>query len=266
MNDRIELSVDNAIATMTLSRADKMNALDPAMFEAIIAAIDALHADTSIRVVVLTGAGEHFSAGLDVASFAADGGSAMLQRLQPLPGTDANFYQQPALGLIRLPVPVIAAMSGVVYGGGLQIAMGADIRIAAPDARLSVMELKWGIIPDMGMSVTARHVVRADCLKRLALTADVVSAADAQRYGFVTDIADDPLAAAHTLAATIAERSPDAVAATKSLFARTLEADAATALQDEANTQLTVLGKANQLEAVAANFEKRPPNFAARSS
>ena len=265
MTERVTLTIAAGVATMTLSRPEKMNALDPAMFTAITETIAILQADREVRAVVLTGAGENFCAGLDVASFAADGNDVMLERLQPLPDNDANYYQQPALGLLRLPMPVIAALSGVVFGGGLQIAMGADVRIVAPDARLSVMETKWGIVPDMGMSVTARNVVRADALKRLALTADVFGAQDAERYGFVTEIADDPLAAAQAIARTIAGRSPDAVAATKALFGRSLSAPPAEALRDEVATQLTVLGKPNQLEAVTANFAKRAPSFAPRS-
>ncbi|MEL7537423.1 MAG: crotonase/enoyl-CoA hydratase family protein [Pseudomonadota bacterium] len=265
MSDRVTLTVQDHVATLTLSRPDKMNALDAAMFEGIIAAVDSIRTDTSVRAVVLAGAGESFCSGLDVASFAADGTGALLERMQPAEGSDANFYQQPALGLYRLPVPVIAALQGVVFGGGLQIAMGADIRLAAPGTRLSIMEVKWGIVPDMGMTVTARNVVPADWLKRLALTGDIVTAEAAIDYGLITEVAEDPLAEAQRIAAAVVGRSPDAVTATKGLFNRALGVDAAVALRDEAETQLTVLGKENQMEAVAANFAKRAPNFQPRS-
>ena len=265
MTERVELTIDDGVATMLLSRPEKMNALDGPMFEAIPATAEAIAANKDIRAVVLAGAGENFCAGIDIASFAGDGSAAMLERMKPLPGSDANYYQQPAMSLARLPVPVVAALHGVVLGGGLQVAMGADIRIAAPSAKLSVMEVKWGIIPDMGMSVTARGIVPRDRLKHMALTAATIDAVTAKDYGFVTALADDPLATAQSIARQIASRSPDAIAATKAMFDRNLGRDAGDALPDEANTQLTLLGRPNQMEAVAANFEKREPKFAPRS-
>ncbi|MEM1262589.1 MAG: crotonase/enoyl-CoA hydratase family protein [Pseudomonadota bacterium] len=261
MTERVNLSINDHIAVLELARPDKMNALDPAMFDGITAAVDSIASNANVRVVVLAGAGESFCAGLDVASFAAGGATSALERMQPLEGTDANFYQQPALGLRRLPVPVIAALHGVVLGGGLQIAFGADVRIAAPDARFSIMEVKWGVVPDMGMTVTARGVIPADQLKRLALTGDVIDAPAALAANLVTEITSEPRERALELATIIANRSPDAIQATKALFNRAIDGDTTAALRDEAETQLGVMGKPNQMEAVAANFERRAPRF-----
>ncbi|MEM8983788.1 MAG: crotonase/enoyl-CoA hydratase family protein [Pseudomonadota bacterium] len=261
MTERVHLSIADHIAVMELARPEKMNALDPAMFDAIIATTATIAGNADVRVVVLTGSGESFCSGLDIASFAADGQASLLERMQPLPGTDANYYQQPALGLRRLPVPVIAALHGVVFGGGLQIAFGADLRIAAPDTRFSVMEVKWGVVPDMGITVTARDIIPADRMKRLALTGDVIDANEALTANLVTEVAESPRDRAMALATTIVNRSPDAVQATKLLCNRAVDGDTHAALRNEAETQLRVIGKPNQMEAVAANFAKRVPQF-----
>jgi enoyl-CoA hydratase/carnithine racemase len=186
----------------------------------------------------------------------------MSRDLQPRDDSGANFFQCAALVWRHLPVPVIAAVHGVAFGAGLQVAMGADLRFASGDSRWSVMEVKWGIIPDMGLSVTANGLVRPDQLKKLALSGAIIDGREAQQQGLVTEVHDDPLAAAFALAQTLATRSPDAVRAMKSLYNAAAEDRQAEALRREATLQAALLGAANQVEAVTANLHGREPEFA----
>lgn len=243
---------------MRLSRPDKMNALDPAMFDGIAAVIARLKDMREVRCVVLAGEGRSFCAGLDMASFAGlgDGGPAE-QRTHG----DANLFQHVAWGWRTLPQPVIAALHGPVLGGGLQIAAGADMRIAGPDARLAVRELHWGIVPDMAGYALWRGSVREDALRELTYTAREFGAEEAVRLGFVTRIAEDPLGEALALAREIAGRNPDAVRAAKRLFAVAADAEPAAILRAETEEQLRLLGTPNQMEQVRANMEKRAPVF-----
>ena len=261
MSERVMITRDDqGIAHVELSRPDKLNALDFAMFEGLIKAGDELAQDPSLRCVVLSGKGRAFSAGLDVASFmsAGDLASKLLERP---PDSPANFAQQVGHTWTELPVPVIAAVHGVCFGGGLQIVLGADIRIVAPDARLSVMEIKWGLVPDMSGTQTLRHLVRLDVAKELAFTGRIVSGEEACALGLATRTADDPLEAAFELARTIAGKSPDAIRAGKHLFNQTVRLDLAEGFKLETELQLGLIGSANQLEAVMANVEKRDPRF-----
>ncbi|PCD04794.1 enoyl-CoA hydratase [Sphingomonas spermidinifaciens] len=253
MNDRVTITIEGGVAEVRLARPDKLNALDPAMFASLGAAIDRLSAATEVRAVVLSGEGRGFCAGLDMASMAAAGDLGAL--VGPVP----NSFQKVAWGWRTLPMPVIAALHGVVLGGGLQIASGADVRIAAPDARLSVMELKWGIVPDMGGYALWRGLVRDDVLREAIYTAREFAAREAMVLGFVTRIADDPLAEARALARAIASRNPHAIRAAKRLVA--VEGDAATILAAEAREQAALIGSPNQREAVAANLAKREAVF-----
>lgn len=262
MADRVTITQDDqGIARVELSRPDKLNALDFPMFEALIQAGDDLARDLSLRCVVLSGQGRAFSAGLDVASFmsAGDLASKLLERP---PNSPANFAQQVAHTWTELPVPVVAAVHGVCFGGGLQIALGADIRIVAPDARLCIMEIKWGLIPDMSGTQTLRHLVRLDVAKELAFTGRIVSGEEACALGLATRVADDPLEAAMELARTIAGKSPDAIRAGKHLLNQTVRLDLAAGFRLETELQLGLIGSPNQLEAVMANVEKRDPRFA----
>lgn len=259
MNDRIRIDINNGVADVRLVRADKMNAIDPAMFAAIVEAIDHLAAASGLRAVVLSGEGRAFCAGLDMASMAGGGsGLDLATRSHGL----ANAPQQVAWGWRTLPVPVIAAVHGVAFGGGLQIASGADIRIAAPGTRLAVMEMKWGIVPDMAGYALWRGNVRDDVLRELAYTAREFTAEEGLAMGFVTRLADDPLAEAHALAEAIAGRNPHAIRAAKRLSNLQAEADAAAILSAESDEQAKLLRSPNQVEAVRANMEKRAPNFA----
>jgi enoyl-CoA hydratase/carnithine racemase len=160
-----------------------------------------------------------------------------------------------------MPVPVIVALHGVAYGGGCQIALGADIRFAAPDAKISIMEIKWGLVPDMSITQTLRDILPLDVAKELTFTGRILSGLDAQKIGLVTHVADDPLAAAMELAGEIAAKLPDAVRAGKKLYEDSWHADARTGLEMESTLQTGLIGSENQIEAIKANFENRAPQF-----
>lgn len=260
MRKPVELYVEDRVATVRLNRPERHNALDKESFAALIEAGESLAGETSVRAVVLTGAGESFCSGLDRSLFEAASGLSG-EPMRPRAGTAANFFQSAAMVWRDLPIPVIAAVRGVAYGAGLQLALGADIRIAAPASRFSIMEILWGIIPDMGITATLRHVMPADRIKRLAYTGDVIDGTEALRQGLVTELHDEPLAAAHALAGRIAKRSPQAVRAIKSLLNRSLDEPVERALQHEAELQLTLLGSPDQKEAVIANLHKREARF-----
>lgn len=262
MADRLTVDVTDHVATVTLNRPQKNNAIDIEMFEALAEIGRQIANDQSVRAVVLTGAGEHFCAGIDLSVFQGEGiGVVGMDRMAARDGSPANFFQTAAYVWHELPMPVIAAINGVAYGGGMQIALGADIRYASADARLSIMEVKWGIIPDMAITSTALETVPLDKLKELAYSARVISGSEALDYGLVTAIKDNPLIAAQDLAAEIAGRSPDAVRAVKKLFDHSWNAGAAESLALEASLQKGLMGTPNQMEAVMANLQKRAPDF-----
>jgi enoyl-CoA hydratase/carnithine racemase len=261
-DDRVRVAVGaDGVATVTMVRADKHNALDQAMFEGLIAAAEQVAADASIRAVVLHGEGKSFCSGLDIASFmSGQGGTGVL--LVRDDGRLANFAQRVAYDWSLVPAPVIAAIHGNCFGGGLQIALGADIRIAAPDAKLSVMEVKWGLVPDMGITQTLPRLVPIDVAKELTFTGRTVSGTEASALGLVTRVADDPLAAARDLAAEIAGKSPNAVRAAKRLYDETwVSDDSAAALVLETDLQVGLIGSPNQIAAVMAGMSGEPPVF-----
>ncbi|WP_423141614.1 crotonase/enoyl-CoA hydratase family protein [Parablastomonas sp. CN1-191] len=258
---RVTLTMTGSgVAEVVLARGDKMNALDPAMFEALIAAGHALFDMSGLRCVVLSGEGRAFCAGLDMASMAALGGGegAITDRTHG----NANHFQQVALQWRKLPVPVIAAIHGVCFGGGLQIACGADVRVVHPEARLSVMEMKWGIVPDMAGYVLWKGTVRDDVLRELTYTNREFSGAEAQVLGFATLVDADPRARAAAIAADIAARNPHAIRAAKRLFGRYLGEDERAILMAESVEQHALVGSRNQVEAVRAQMERRAPDFA----
>jgi enoyl-CoA hydratase/carnithine racemase len=258
--ERVSISIDDHVAVVTLTRPEKHNALDIEMFDAIIGAAERVGSATGVRAVVLHGDGPSFCSGLDVASImsAQANGAGGFDRLTD----DApNWFQRTAYDWVRVPVPVIAAIHGVCYGGGLQIALGADIRIATPDARLSVMEIKWGLIPDMSITQTLPRLVGIDVAKELTYTGRVFSGDEAASLGVVTRVAEDPLAEAMSLAREIASKSPDAVRAAKRLFDESWNADPAESLALEASLQRTLIGSPNQIAAVTAGFTKEPAAF-----
>jgi enoyl-CoA hydratase/carnithine racemase len=262
MTDRVVVDIDNHVATVTLNRPGKKNAVDFAMFDAIRAAANQLRDDASVRAVVLHGEGTDFCAGVDISVFAGEGiGATAGERMKPQTDYGANYYQDAAICWRELPVPVIAALNGSVFGAGLQIAMGADLRYAAADVRLSIMEIRWGIIPDMGITATMPGFLAEDRVRELAYTGRIVDAGEAARIGLVTDVVDDPLASATAVAHEIAARNPDAVRATKQMISAAWRGDAASLLGLEASLQLEVMAGDNQKEAAAANIEQRPPVF-----
>ena len=270
MGDRVLIEISGGVADVRLNRPDKLNALDGAMFEAIVAAGERLQRQRGLRAVVLSGAGRGFCAGLDKARFASMAGGRADTALSDTALSDlvkrthgiANAPQRAALAWRDIPVPVIAAIHGVALGGGFQIALGADVRYVAPDARLSILEVKWGLVPDMAGIALMREVARFDVIRELAFTGRVFSGAEALTYGFATAVHADPLAAAHETAREIADRSPDAVRAIKRLLNRASDDDAASLLLAESQEQAALIGSANQVEAARAGVEGRAGRFA----
>lgn len=260
---RVTTTFENHIAFVTLTRPDKMNALDHDMIDAIIAAGQEVAASDA-RVVVLSGEGKAFCAGIDITGLSAMIGKDPAELVMPRTHGEGttNQWQEVAMIWARLDIPVIAALHGAVYGAGLQIALGADIRIAAPDTKLAVMEMKWGIVPDMGGMVLLPRLVRDDVIRRLTYTAQPIEAAQAERWGLVTELAEDPLAAATTLATTISGKSPTAIKAAKRLITYAQTAPAKDVLDAESREQVALLGKPHQMEVIAAEFGKRPAKFA----
>lgn len=260
---RVSVTIEDGIAEVTLTRPDKLNAFDMAMFDALSAAGDRLAGEQGLRAVVLRGEGRAFCAGIDIAtlgSFAANLDSLRQEIVSPPGGRAANRFQHPCTVWADLKVPVIAAVQGVCFGAGMQLALGADIRIAAPDAQFSIMESRWGLIPDMGLTKLLPPLMRADQALELILTARQVPAPEAQALGLVTRLADDPLAAARDTARAIAVRSPEAAQGAKALVrAAWPGGDAHLAL--EARLQAAIIGSENQMEAVMAGMQKRAPSF-----
>lgn len=264
MSELVTVSVDRHIADVRLNRPGKYNALSWEMMRAIADVLRRLEAEKGVRAVVLSGEGKGFCAGLDVESFAGiqsggDGGLSDLR--QRFEGGITNLPQRIAYGWKQLPMPVIAAVHGVAFGGGCQIALGADIRICAPDAKLSIMEMKWGLIPDMGATQTLRDLVALDVAKELIFTGRTVSGEEAARLGLVTRTCENPYAAAMALAEEISARSPDAVRAAKSLLNDAWHVSHERGLLMESEVEMTLIGRPNQIEAITANFGKRPPRF-----
>lgn len=261
MNDRIQVSMKDGVADVRLVRGDKMNALDAAMFEALVGTAAKLRDEKALRAVVISGEGKAFCAGLDMGRFAAMGeGTSDLRDLAKRTHGLANHSQQAVWGWRQLPVPVIAAVHGVAFGGGFQLALGADMRFLAPDARMSIMEIKWGLVPDMAGTPILTKLVRDDILRDLTFTGRIFSAQEAMSYGLATRICDDPYAAALEAAREIANKSPTAIRAIKRML-NDLGGDPGPALLAESVEQMKLMGKPNQTEAVRANIEKRAPKF-----
>jgi enoyl-CoA hydratase/carnithine racemase len=266
MSDRVRIDFQNGVADVRMVRSDKMNAIDGAMFAALADAGRALAGDHSVRAVVLSGEGRAFCAGLDMGSFAAmaggpRSGEAATNELFERSASGANRAQLAAWIWQEIPVPVIAAVHGVAYGGGLQIALGADLRIVAPDTKLSVMEVKWGLIPDMSGTQTLRRLVPLDVAKELTWTGRVFSGVEAKELGLATRLSERPLDDALALANEIAGKSPDAIRAGKRLLQEAWQGSVADGLRLEEDLLRKLIGRPNQVEAVKSNLEKRAPKF-----
>ena len=257
-NSRVTIALNDGIADVRFNRADKLNALDGAQIEAIAAAIDQLATMKGLRAVVLSGEGRGFCAGIDLGNLANNPApKGLMERTHG----DANIFQHIAYGWRTLPVPVIAAVHGFAFGGGFQIMLGADIRITAPDAQLSMMEARWGLVPDMGGIALLRGLVRDDIAREFIFTARKMSGTEATTIGVATRVADDPYAEAMTLARQIAATSPDAIRAGKRLMNVAADMDTRAILVAEAEEQQALIASPSHMETLRAHTEKRPPVF-----
>lgn len=269
MKDRVSIELKDGVADVKLIRADKMNALDEAMFDGLVEAGDKLMKMKGLRAVVLSGEGRAFCAGLDMGRFEAmKSQGAALQGTRDLRARShgpANKPQWAAWVWRELPVPVIAAVHGVALGGGFQLALGADMRYATADCKMSILEIRWGLVPDVAGTQIMRHLAREDIVRELTYTGRIFTGEEAFQYGFVTRVTADPYAAAMETAREIAGKNPHAIRAAKRLLNLAVVTDVETGLTAESVEQFALIGSPNQIEAVKAQMEKRPPNFAEAS-
>lgn len=281
MAPRVTVSIDEGIADVRLNRPDKLNALDTPMIDGLLRAGEALRADHSVRVVVLSGEGRGFCAGLDAASLGAIAGGAMPDGSDDpefadaygriaavagpltnrLDGRITNLYQEVAYQWTCLEVPVIAACHGPVFGGGLQIALGADIRYTHPDAKWSVLEIRWGLLPDMTGIPQLIRITGLDVAKELAFTGRIISGVEASRLGLATHVVDDPFAEAMALAGELRSKNPDALRGMKALCNAAGSRPIAESFAEESRLMDGLIGSPNQVEATMAHLENRAPNF-----
>ncbi len=262
MSKRVTVTIENHIADVKLSRPDKMNAIDEDMFQSIIKVGEELNANPSIRCIVLSGEGKSFCAGIDLSNFdISNPNNISKAKLTPRTHGIANKWQKVAWQWREMPIPVIAAVHGVCFGGGLQIMLGADIKYITSDAKLSVMEMKWGIFPDMAGTVLMRHTVRDDIIRELTYTNRIFSGEQAVAYGFATHIADNPYEAAMELAKEIASKSPSAIVKAKKVLNEAPYLTPAEGMLLESEEQQAILMEHNQVEAVFSSMQKRPGDF-----
>lgn len=272
MNERIRVVIEDGVADVTLTRGDKMNALDAEMFKALVETGERLKTEPGLRAVVLSGEGRAFCAGLDMGNFAAMGdakaseggktsGSPVDGRLAKRTRGVVNDPQYASWVWHEIPVPVIAALHGVAFGGGFQVALGADMRYAAPGTRLCVMEIKWGLVPDMAGTPLMRQLMRDDVIRELSYTGRIFEAEEGKDLGVVTRICDDPKAAAMAAARDIAGKNPDAIRAMKRMYNALPDGSFAEGLMAESVEQDKLIGSPNQIEAVMSQMEKRAANF-----
>jgi enoyl-CoA hydratase/carnithine racemase len=263
MSERVRLEIRNEVAWVTLARSDKYNALDWDMLTALVDTAREIGRDKSIRAVVLRGEGKAFCSGLDFPSFTKQP-AKMVRGFLKYGVKTTNLFQEVAWCWRRLPIPVIAVIHGYCYGGGVQIALGADFRFTTPDCEFSILEAKWGLVPDMTGTVTLRELLPMDQAKLLTMTGRMFSGIEAREFNLVTGVSENPLAEAEKLITELKTRSPDAVAATKELFHETWVAGVRRAFSKESRIQLGLLLGKNQKIAVEANFKKQDPEFLPR--
>ena len=263
MNDRVRVEICGHLGLVALTRPDQHNGMDFPMLDAVTAAARRLRRDRAVRAVILHGEGPSFCAGLDVKAVFGNRRAA-LAGFTALCSPVRNRFQDWSMAWREVPAPVIACVHGNCFGAGIQLALGADIRIATPDAKISVMESKWGLIPDMGGAALLRELVRVDIAKELSMTGRVISGADAHALGLITHLSADPVEHAGRLAAELATRSPDAVAAAKFLMQDAYSSAEDGALAAERRWQRKLLGSRNQRIAVQRNLEKKDLPFGPR--
>ena len=250
--NRVLLDIQDGIATVTLNRPDKYNGLDMPMFEGITRVARQLKKDRSVRAIILKGEGEAFCSGLDVKTVSSN--PLNFLKLLAKPGRKiSNLAQDVGYLWRQVPAPVIAVTHGYCFGGGFQIALGADFRFTTANCEFSIMESKWGLIPDMSLAVTLKELIAIDLAKELTMTARRFNGEEAKAMGLVSRVCDDPLAEAQAFAQELAARSPDAVAASKLLFNRTWSEGDKTALDWETKLQKKILARTNQRIAIARN-------------
>jgi len=268
LSKRVSIERDGGVVHVRLDRPEKKNALDGEMFDGLLETARSLSADNTVRAVVLSGAGGCFCSGLDMSSLGdmASGeldaeSESVAAAARDLSRDGANRAQQIAWLWQEMPAPVIAAVEGVAYGGGFHIALGADVRFIAPDARVAFVEITWGLVPDLSGTQALRRLVPLDVAKKLILTGEVVDGREAVRLGLATELSEDPLKNAFELAHTIAARSPEAVRAAKKLLNESALVPLDQGLRNEFEASAKLMGTPNQIEAVVAKLQKRPPNF-----
>jgi len=265
MSDRVSITIDGGVADVRLNRPDKLNAVDGPMFSALVEAGESLKADRSVRAVVLSGEGRGFCSGLDFSSFKAMGDGELGSSLGDAPRRDdgriTNVGQQAAYVWTEMPAPVIAAVHGPALGAGFQIALAADIRFIAPDATMSVLEIRWGLVPDMTGTQMLPRLVGLDVAKELSFTGRMVSGTEAVELGLATHLADDPRAAALALARDIASKNPHAIRGVKALLNMAGQVPLAEGFKAEERTMASLIGSPNNVEAITAYFDKREPVF-----
>ena len=267
MDDRIQVTIENGVADVRMVRTDKMNALDQAMFKALVDTGERLKTEPGLRAVVLSGEGRAFCAGLDMGNFGrmAEGGRATSSAtggdLGDRTHGNANHAQYAVWVWRDIPVPVIAAVHGVAFGGGFQLTLGADMRFVAPDTRMAVLEIKWGLVPDMAGTMLMRHLAREDVVRDLTYTGRIFSGEEAFAMGFATRVCADPRAEALAVAREIASKNPHAIRAAKRLLNAAPITDERSGLIAETVEQVALISSPNQIEAVMANMQKREPVF-----
>jgi enoyl-CoA hydratase/carnithine racemase len=266
MEERIRVELRDGVADVRMVRAEKMNALDDAMFSALAETGERLKAEAGLRAVVLSGEGRAFCAGLDMGNFskmasgARSGGAGLLDTPRTTGG--ANRAQHVVMVWREIPVPVIAAVHGVAFGGGFQLTLGADMRFVAPDTKLAVLEIKWGLVPDMAGIVLMRGLLRDDVARELTYTGRIFTGQEALTLGLATRVCDDPHAEALAFATEIASKNPQAIRGAKRLLNLAGNADQHAILKAESVEQAALIGSPNQIEAVMANLQKRAALFA----
>ena len=263
MYKTLELDITDGIAAVSLNRPEKHNAINFDMFRELGEVGEHLKSINEVRAVILSGKGKSFCAGIDLSEMGklTKDGSFDEMALTPLPSSESNFFQRAATIWYDIPVPVITSVHGICFGGGTQICLGSDIRVAHPDTRFSIMELKWGIIPDMGISTTLPRLTSYDKAMELTMTNREFLAKEAFDLGVVTKISNDPKKDSKAIAKNILNKSPDAIIQLKKLYKKAWSTERGQLLKLEANLQTTLMGGENQIEAISANFGQRDPHF-----